>query len=519
MSSTESPPLHITHPAELLEYLSAYKVIVCLSCRYAIQPDAISRHLKDIHNIHRARRWPFMLYVSKFHLEKPQSVVQSMILSFPVPLLPVQDGLRCECGGCSHLCVSVKRMRSHWISAHGRHGQPIIDWNPVPLQTFFRGNLLRYFTKSASNMPCTNEASHPKYIDGTNKIDEKILAHNKFVCDMDTEELSGADIQNDQMLLPSVNELYRHAILDESDAALLNHYTSSTSMTLATDTKSRKLWQLTMPKLAYQHHFLMHGILACSALHLAYQNPAQQREYVIKASIHQARAMPLFRSAIANVTHDNCHAVLVYSHLLVIYSFASEEQDERLLLVEPTGTDVLPNWLYFLRSGCSLLCTVWHELESGPVKALSLAWETPINVSEDFESEKRDYFLSVLFTPSSCAAWPEETCRILHAAAIELGSAFSCTRALGETFTTWDALRVWPMRISVDYMYLLNKWHPGALILLAHYCILLLKVEQHWYFEGRAKRLLETIMSRLDPVWHDSIKWPMKEIGMMTEMA
>ena len=99
----------------------------------------------------------------------------------------------------------------------------------------------------------------------------------------------------------------------------------------------------------------MHGILACAGLHLAYLYPDQERQYIIVAGIHQDIAMPLFRSVIASVDANNCHATLVFSHLLVIYSWASEKQDSRLLLVEAEGDDLLPPWLYFIRSGCSLL--------------------------------------------------------------------------------------------------------------------------------------------------------------------
>ena len=229
--------------------------------------------------------------------------------------------------------------------------------------------------------------------------------------------------------------------------------------------------------------------------------------------------MPLFRSAIANVDEDNCHSVLVFSHLLVIYSFAMEKQDEHLLIVEAKGPDVLPNWLHFLRNGCLMICSVWDRIESGPVKELASQWEVPVEVLEEGKQSLTDYLLSVIPSQSSPDAWSQEVCRLYSDTAVELGRAFSCTRALGEKFTTWDALRIWPMLISVGYMNLLSSCHPGALILLAHYCILLQKVESHWYFEGRATNLLSTIVHRLDTRWHCYIQWPLEEIGMSSSVG
>lgn len=91
-----------------------------------------------------------MSYVSTLDLASPEQVIeiQTKLNVFPVPGLPVIEGLRCRYVGCGHLCASMKRMRSHWLANHGgkaREGVGV-HWEEVGLQTFFRGNLLRYFT-------------------------------------------------------------------------------------------------------------------------------------------------------------------------------------------------------------------------------------------------------------------------------------------------------------------------------------------------------------------------------------
>ncbi len=137
----------------LLQYLSPYKVVVCTSCRYAIQPKAIARHLKEIHRIKRSDRQPFMQHVEKFELAEHELVMQYIPGQFPVPLLPVQSGLQCRSQDCSYLCVTEKRMKHHWLAVHGRQGLAACDWQTAPLQTFFKGNLLRYFTGTPSGKP------------------------------------------------------------------------------------------------------------------------------------------------------------------------------------------------------------------------------------------------------------------------------------------------------------------------------------------------------------------------------
>ena len=145
--NTLTPP-----PESLLQYLSAYKVVVCTSCKYAIQPKAIARHLKEIHRIKLADRQPYMQYVESFELAEHEIVMQYQPSDFPVPLLPVQSGLQCTSEDCTYLCKTEKRMKHHWLSVHGRHGVAANNWRTVPLQTFFKGNLLRYFTSTPTEM-------------------------------------------------------------------------------------------------------------------------------------------------------------------------------------------------------------------------------------------------------------------------------------------------------------------------------------------------------------------------------
>jgi hypothetical protein len=149
MSAVQKTAKH-PEPADLILYLPLYNVVVCSTCKYAIQPQAIARHLKETHHINRSYRRPFMQYVAKLSLNNAETVIDSKIHEFPVPLLPVHDGFVCESEGCGHLCMSVKRMRTHLLDVHGRSGQTLLDWQPAKLQTFFRGNLLRYFTAPKS---------------------------------------------------------------------------------------------------------------------------------------------------------------------------------------------------------------------------------------------------------------------------------------------------------------------------------------------------------------------------------
>ncbi|PVH87893.1 hypothetical protein DL98DRAFT_648804 [Cadophora sp. DSE1049] len=533
-SSTTSSPPPDPIPSQLLHYLPEHKTLICTTCQYAIQPTAIARHLKDIHLIHRARRRPFMSYVSTLDLATPEQViqVQSKINVFPVPGLPVIEGLMCRYEGCGHLCASGKRMKSHWLAVHGVAARVGLDWKMARLQTFFRGNLLRYFTD-----------------EGISGVGAKgiVDAHVADVMDFENGMITPENT------IPSPTP---SSTIDTSDTALLDHFITNTASTLSTNPATQFLWENHVPLLAKTHLFLYHGILSCSALHLAHLHsyPPLITHLNLLASQHQDAAMPLFRQTMLRVTPQNCDAVLAFAHLLIIISFATDTQtkdkNEQLMIVSPSappipihtingssnfqeGDSVLPPWLYLIRSGCSILCDIWDYLELGLVSALAEQWEIPIQVPDGTPPPLLAHFLSLIpsvskhsdagsKTDKGMKTWTEHEITTYISSARELDLAFRYRDVLGKEFSTWDALRVWPMAISEAYLDMLARKHEGALVLLGFYCVLLKMVEIRWYFTDRAQRLLRAVLAHLDEQgdaskWRRALSWAITEVGIDDE--
>jgi hypothetical protein len=151
-------------PEKLLYYIAAKKVLICKECHYAIQPSAISGHLKVLHHIYRSDRQEFMKYAQSLDLANPKDVVLPETHEAPIPFLPTEDGLSCGVTRCDHLCASVKRMKTHWATVHRDivAGPHVPQWRPVKLQTFFRGNQLRYFVVSESSILVSQPQMEPE---------------------------------------------------------------------------------------------------------------------------------------------------------------------------------------------------------------------------------------------------------------------------------------------------------------------------------------------------------------------
>jgi len=84
------------------------------------------------------------------------------------------------------------------------------------------------------------------------------------------------------------------------------------------------------------------------------------------------------------------------------------------------------------------------------------------------------------FVDKRTRTWTEHEITTYISSARELDLAFRYRDVLGKAFSTWDALRVWPMAISEAYLDMLARKHEGALVLLGFYCVLLKMVESRW---------------------------------------
>lgn len=71
---------------------------------------------------------------------------------------------------------------------------------------------------------------------------------------------------------------------------LMHHYSSYVSTVLVRRPEP-KYWNEVVPNDALQHPFLLHGLLAVSALSLACLRPAKIDEYLIFSDKHQGLAL------------------------------------------------------------------------------------------------------------------------------------------------------------------------------------------------------------------------------------
>lgn len=477
-------------PTELLLYMPRHRVLICKECRYAIQPSAIPRHLKETHKIYRSHRERYMAYTRQLDLIEPEDVPIPDANDGPISSLPVIDGFVCHVAECRHLCATAKRMKAHYNTEHREATTVHFNYRPAKMQTFFRGNKLKYFVFRQPQEMSTNSEQ--------------------------AEASSNNEATHMRRPIHDFNHDFNGVAL--GDAELLNHFQIHLAAQLATDATNACCWDTGPSGVPARHPFLKHGILSCSALHLAFMYPESRERYRLAAAHHQNLALPGFRAALRQPTVHNCLALLAFTQLLFMHCFAAsrDEDDKFDFLLVQGRDDPAPDWLQVLRGSCHIFKPVQGYIQSQPMVAMMVDdADYDAGSANSYSEPQLDKLYSLVNAKHAYKPTEDQHSALLSALTL-LSSAFvKARRAQAKNaYTLHVPLYAWAILVPDSYLELLKQRHPVAIILLAHYCLLFLPLEGLWYMQGYSKRIITRIFRQLDEQWRPWLQWPCEEVGL-----
>ncbi|KEF50812.1 uncharacterized protein A1O9_13136, partial [Exophiala aquamarina CBS 119918] len=285
---------------------------------------------------------------------------------------------------------------------------------------------------------------------------------------------------------------------DIDDMILWHQFITSTALTFS------RPWKSEIPVLAGSHDFLMHGILATAAMHMAYLHPEQYSQYFYKAASHQYLAVGPFRASMLAVGPDNCNAVFAFSTLLVILSLNSQNCEATVLssTINQACRDLV-TWIIFLRGCGSLFLSLKHYIELGPLSPLAsfcLPTEVAIRSDDDraFCRLSEDLLTDVLVLQASSKEELEAYRRSIYQLRLTAAAPWS-----GDSLTNLKTIMLaWPNRIPDLFIRLFDEHRPPAMIIMAYFCTLMKRFDGYWYMEGRADAVLNALRLELAPEWH-----------------
>ena len=299
------------------------------------------------------------------------------------------------------------------------------------------------------------------------------------------------------------------------DLELMHYYTAFTSLTISDMAAFKHIWQEDIPKEAQTHAFLMHGILATAALHIRHDRPQGQELYTAVALRHYDVALASFRTALKQVTADNCTALFGFSAILIVLSLAFAQShspaQNRNVVEELIQTFTL------LQGVRVVLQSARPWVAQGPLGPLfrrgvarqNEVPKNPVCISQDF--------LEALDRLEGYNERMSETVDSHEMYSLAILALRTCLEKIEANPGDHGVALNWLVFLEGSYVSSLKSNQPLALVILAHYGVVLHGLREHWFVQGWGIRVIEVVHLTLSEEWKPLVHWPMRQVGLKGE--
>lgn len=302
-------------------------------------------------------------------------------------------------------------------------------------------------------------------------------------------------------------------VLNPDDLELLHHYMCHTAITLG----DARVWREHVPRLGFQHHYVLHMVLAISAQHLARLRPSHAGHYEALAERHSTSALPDVTNIIPKLNKDNCQALYHTTVLVCLSTFAKRPSPGHLLIVAEEGE--VPWW--------ALLRGVKFVVKTMGIQTIIAGWKDdgvtfertwthcppmPTPVHKMVHWEKRFEELADLV-----ATAPEQDRQMYTTLLGSLEECFKMTfgtlaEPVDQVQGKFECIMRWLYSMEDDFVVRLQQKHILPIILLAHFNVLVQTLEHFWFMQGWSEHLMSGLFQVLEPQYSHWLRWPADQI-------
>ncbi|CAL3970426.1 unnamed protein product [Diplocarpon coronariae] len=301
--------------------------------------------------------------------------------------------------------------------------------------------------------------------------------------------------------------------LNMVDLELLHHFSVATAFTLHRDPAVRRVWSITVPQLGFKHDFVMHGILALAALHMAHCRPERKAICAAQALSHHKSGLAKATPALRAFDEENGSAMYLFSALTCLFAYTTLKDTDDAVLEGESG---VAQWIVLSRQSYSLYTMANGKLRAGPLG--------PLFSSGDRRGQRwREYLLHDNFSGAQglrdlsallAQRYPDPHIQQAYDDAINgLISIFNFLYSVPPAMRESSDIFRWPFEVTDGYLDLLQQPTQEALVILAYFAVLPEKIESKWWLEGFGRHLFSKIYLLIDDEHLSWIQWPLQEIG------
>jgi hypothetical protein len=301
---------------------------------------------------------------------------------------------------------------------------------------------------------------------------------------------------------------------DITSMQLLQHYSTSTCYTLSDNPAMQSFFRIVVPEIGFSHHFVLHGILAISAFHLARFNPSRKQFFITEALRHHNIALQTATPLIKDISSEDCDALYMFASNCCAFTLAQGPKPGDFMLFSDHG---IAEWLSLFRGIRPMIELHLDTLRTGPLAPM-IELGTAIAMKQ-YTSISTLPPLTALKELIQHSSYDDETVRILLDAFAIMVPIFPTMDSTGSRSSTVTIhhLGVWLYRVSGEYVELLQQKQPAALAIMAHFCVLLHQCTTSWLSEGWVEHVMQGVYNSLPRTHRLWIQWPIEQIGWVPD--
>ncbi|KAF2676287.1 hypothetical protein K458DRAFT_380032 [Lentithecium fluviatile CBS 122367] len=295
--------------------------------------------------------------------------------------------------------------------------------------------------------------------------------------------------------------------LNVADAELMYYWTTSTCHTLSAQSAGATFWRTSVTEVGLAHAYVLHLLLAITALHLAHCRPTRRDEYVAHADKHYTAALPSVTSELSHINQGNCDAVLLSVQIICFITWARGPKPGEFLAFGVNGRS---EWLIMFRG----VRTTRESLDQGSFTrslAPNLRAKTaPLRELKPPPDYKEPLVELLSYIKSNSVPSQLESNLCSHEVLLE------CYQNRHNGIDgEYHVVFAWLYKMQEGFLEALQRHDAVPLVLYAHFAVLMNDMETFWYMRGWTAHVLGGIWGILrdeDRVW---IRWPMAVVGFI----
>jgi len=290
---------------------------------------------------------------------------------------------------------------------------------------------------------------------------------------------------------------------------LLSHFIYETLPSLEeTGSVDKGQARALMPAILSQP-YTMYQVLAFSAMHMRHRNLEEADRHIEEARALQTQALCAFNNTRIEVTADNCVSIITFSTLVGLHALAevAANADAGVGAV----LDGFVTYMNLHRGVRAVFAQSWKFLKQTNVAPLLERSESAIHEACSSNGQTAVAVAARLSELLDYADMSQESRQACRAAASELNIVYQTEPDVVKPFELPHGnglLWVFPINLSSEFAALLSMRKPEALIILAHYAVLLHRRRQVWLVGNVGRILIEEISRFLGAFWKTWLEWP-----------